>query len=83
MCNLEQTGDYISWPTDHQPDANDMVTIPVTIAERSLTGTLTLDTVDDAVSEDNGSVIATILAGCRRQLCDGRRQRPHRKIAGQ
>ena len=59
---LEQTGDYISWPTDHQPDANDMVTIPVTIAERSLTGTLTLDTVDDAVSEDNGSVIATILA---------------------
>ena len=59
---LEQTGDYISWPTDHQPDANDMVTIPVTIAERSLTGTLTLDTVDDAVSEDNGSVTATILA---------------------
>ena len=59
---LEQTGDYISWPTDHQPDANDMVTIPVTIAERSLIGTLTLDTVNDAVSEDNGSVIATILA---------------------
>ena len=59
---LAQTGDYITWPTDHQPDANDMVTIPVTIAERSLTGTLTLDTVDNEVSEDNGSVTATILA---------------------
>ena len=61
---LEQTGDgdYISWPTAHQPDANDMVTIPVTIAAGSLTATLALDTVDDEVSEDNGSVIATILA---------------------
>ena len=59
---LVQTGDYIAWPTDHQPDANDMVTIPVTIAKVSLTGTLTLETVDDEVSEDNGSVTATILA---------------------
>ena len=58
---LEQTGDYISWPTAHQPDADGLVTIPVTIAG-SLTGTLALDTVDDEVSEDNGSVIATILA---------------------
>ena len=59
---LEQAGDYIAWPTDHQPDANDMVTVPVTIAKGSLTGSFTLDTVDDAVSEDAGSVTATILA---------------------
>ena len=59
---LEQTGDYISWPTAHQPDADGLVTIPVTIAVGSLTATLALDTVDDEVSEDNGSVIATILA---------------------
>ena len=49
-------------PRGASPTLKGMVTIPVTIAERSLTGTLTLDTVDDAVSEDNGSVIATILA---------------------
>ena len=59
---LAETGDHITWPTDHQPDANDMVTIPVTFAARSLTATFTLDTVDDEVSNDNGSVIATILA---------------------
>ena len=59
---LAETGDYITWPTDYQPDANDMVTIPVTIAKGSLTGTLTLDTADDAVSENAGSVTATILA---------------------
>ena len=59
---LAETGDYITWPTDHQPDANDMATIPVTFAARSLTATLTLETVDDEVSEDNGSVTATILA---------------------
>ena len=59
---LAETGDYITWPTDYQPDANDMVTIPVTIAIGSLTGTLALDTVDDAVSENAGSVAATILA---------------------
>ena len=58
---LAETGDYITWPTDYQPDANDMVTIPVTIAKGSLTGTLTLDTADDAVSENAGSVTATIL----------------------
>ncbi len=56
------TGDYITWPTDYQPDANDMVTIPVTIAKGSLTATLALDTADDAVSENAGSVTATILA---------------------
>ena len=59
---LAETGDYITWPTDYQPDANDMVTIPVTIAKGSLTGTLTLDTADDAVSENAGSVTATVLA---------------------
>ena len=59
---LAQTGDYITWPTGHQPDADGLVTIPVNIPEGSLTGTLTLDTVDDAVSENAGSVTATILA---------------------
>ena len=59
---LAQTGDYITWPTDHQPDADGMVTIPVTIAKGSLTGTLTLETVDDEASEVDGSVTATILA---------------------
>ena len=59
---LEQTGDYITWPTAHQPDADGLVTIPVNFAARSLTATLTLETVDDQVSEDNGSVTATILA---------------------
>ena len=59
---LAQTGDYITWPTAHQPDADGLVTIPVNFAARSLTATLTLDTVDDQVSEDSGSVTATILA---------------------
>ena len=59
---LAQTGDYITWPAAHQPDADGLVTIPVTIAADSLTATLTLETVDDEVSEDNGSVTATILA---------------------
>ena len=59
---LDETGDYITWPTDHQPDVNDLVTIPVTIEKGSLTAGLTLDTVDDTVSENAGSVTATILA---------------------
>ena len=59
---LDETGDYITWPTDHQPDVNDLVTIPVTIEKGSLTADLTLDTVDDTVSENAGSVTATILA---------------------
>ena len=59
---LEQTGDYITWPAGRQPDADGRVTIPVTFAARSLTATLSLETVDDEVSEDNGSVTATILA---------------------
>ena len=59
---LAQTGDYITWPSAHRPDADGLVTIPVTFAARSLTGTLTLETVDDEVSEDSGSVVATILA---------------------
>ena len=28
---LAQTGDYITWPAGHQPDADGQVTIPVTI----------------------------------------------------
>ena len=59
---LAQTGDYITWPTAHQPDADGPVTIPVTFAARSLTATFTLETVDDEVSEVHGSVTATILA---------------------
>ena len=68
---LAQTGDYITWPSAHQPDADGLVTIPVTFAARSLTGTLTLDTVDDEVSEDNGSVTATILAGANGKYVAG------------
>ena len=59
---LAQTGDYITWPAAHQPDAEGLVTIPVTFAARSLTATLTLETVDDEVSEADGSVTAAILA---------------------
>ena len=59
---LAQTGDYITWPAAHQPDADGLVTIPVTFAADSLTATLTLETVDDEVSEADGSVTATILA---------------------
>ena len=59
---LEQTGDYITWPTARQPDADGLVTIPITFADRSLTATLTLETVDDEVSEADGSVTAAILA---------------------
>ena len=59
---LAQTGDYITWPAGRQPDADGLVTIPVTFADRSLTATLALGTVDDEVSEADGSVTATILA---------------------
>ena len=59
---LAQTGDYITWPAAHQPAADGPVTIPVTIAADSLTAALTLETVDDEVSEADGSVTATILA---------------------
>ncbi len=59
---LAQTGDYITWPAARQPGADGLVTIPVTIVADSLTATLTLETVDDDVSEADGSVTATILA---------------------
>ena len=59
---LAQTGDYITWPAGRQPDAEGLVTIPVTFVARSLTAILTLETVDDEVSEADGSVTATILA---------------------
>ena len=59
---LAQTGDYITWPEGNEPGDDGLVTIPVTFAARSLTATLTLETVDDEVSEVHGSVTATILA---------------------
>ena len=60
---LEQTGDYITWPTAHQPDADGLVTIPVNFAARSLTATSHPgDRGRSQMSEDNGSVTATILA---------------------
>ena len=59
---LEQTGDYITWPTAHQPDADGLVTIPVTIPNGSLFVDFTLETVDDEVSEADGLLIAMILA---------------------
>ena len=48
---LAQTGDYISWPEGNEPGDDGLVTIPVTFAARSLTATLTLETVDDEASE--------------------------------
>ena len=59
---LEQTGDYISWPEGNQPGANARVIISVTFAARSKTATLTLKTLDDEVSEPDGSITATIPA---------------------
>ena len=59
---LAQTGNYITWPAGNEPGDDGLVTIPVTFAPRSLTATLTLETVDDEVSEVHGSVTATILA---------------------
>ena len=59
---LAHTGDYITWPTAHQAGADGRVIIPATFSARSTTATLTLETLDDEVSEDNGSVAATILA---------------------
>ena len=59
---LAQTGNYITWPAGNEPGDDGLVTIPVTFAARSLTATLTLETVDDEVSEVHGSVTATILA---------------------
>ena len=59
---LEQTGDYVTWPQGIAPDANGMVDIPVTFANRALTATLALDTDDDEVSEVNGQLSARLLA---------------------
>ena len=59
---LAQTGDYITWPAAHQPGNDGLVTIPVTFAARSLTAILNLETMDDEVSEADGSVTATIPA---------------------
>ena len=59
---MEQTGDYISWPGEHQPGTDGLVTIPITFADRSLTATLALETVDDEVIEATGQISAVLLA---------------------
>ena len=59
---MEQTGDYISWPGEHQPGTDGLVTIPITFADRSLTATLDLETVDDEVIEATGQISAVLLA---------------------
>ena len=58
---LEQTGDYVTWPQGTAPDANGQVDIPVTFANRALTATIALDTVDDEVSEVDGRLSARLL----------------------
>ena len=62
VVRMEQTGDYITWPAAHQPDADGLVTIPVTIPAGFLFAEFSLETVDDEVSELDGSLTATILA---------------------
>ena len=59
---MEQTGDYISWPGEHQLGTDGLVTIPITFADRSLTATLALETVDDEVIEATGQLSAVLLA---------------------
>ena len=60
---LTQAGDYIAWPTGSVPDSDGAVSIPVVIPVGSLTATLELETVDDEVSDDAGSLTATLVAG--------------------
>ena len=59
---LEQTGDYIAWTEQQQPDTAGRVKIPVTFADRSLTATLALGTVDDEVIEATGQLSAQLLS---------------------
>ena len=59
---LEQTGDYISWPAAHQPDADGRYTIPVAFAAHRQRAVLTLMTDDDDDSETNGEITAQLLA---------------------
>ena len=55
---LEQTGDYIAWTEQQQPDTAGRVTIPVTFARRATTATIALDTEDDQATEANGLLSA-------------------------
>ena len=59
---LEQTGDYISWPEDYEPDTNGRYTIPVTFGANRQRAVLTLTTDDDDDSETNGEITAQLLA---------------------
>ena len=58
---LEQTGDYISWPEGNQPGIDGLVIIPVTFPAGGRTTTLSLATVDDDVTEANGLASAVVL----------------------
>ena len=58
---LEQTGDYVSWPQEHQPGSDGRYTIPVTFAPSSRVTVLTLTTSDDDVAEANGILSALLL----------------------
>ena len=59
---LEQTGDYIAWTEQQQPDTAGRVTIPVTFARRATTATIALDTEDDQATEANGLLSARLLS---------------------
>ena len=58
---LEQTGDYVSWPQEHQPGSDGRYTIPLTFAPSSRVTVLTLTTSDDDVAEANGILSALLL----------------------
>ena len=58
---LEQTGDYVSWPQEHQPGTDGRYTIPLTFAPSSRVTVLTLTTSDDDVAEANGILSALLL----------------------
>ena len=58
---LEQTGDYISWPAGNQPGADGRVSIPVVFPAGGRITTLSLATVDDEVIEADGLVSALVL----------------------
>ena len=58
---LEQTGDYVSWPAGRLPDGEGRYTIPVTFAPSSTEASLTLTTSDDSAVEANGALSAVLL----------------------
>ena len=59
---LEQTGDYISWPPGISPVGSGLVNIPVTFENRAITTTLTLNTEDDELAESSGRLSALLPA---------------------